>query len=200
MFPLSHTHVPIVLRGWAAWLGRTLKPFTSGFQNQSAALPVNKEHIHEELCSTMSRGTVGTGGNTFDFLWYCSPHPTFLLQASHPACTPQPPLITRLEFAINCFLHSPFFFTGSDQENVWERRLPIGAGEWHSAVRVSTPPVSGTPLQPATRAEVCFPQGLDFCVSVADISQTDLRLGRCWFVVPVNWQDSRGSSVPRRLE
>lgn len=102
----------------------------------------------------------------------------------------------KLFFAFPFF----FFFTGSDQENVWERRLPIGAGEWHSAVRVSTPPVLGTPLQPATRAVVCFPRGLDFCVSVADISQTDLRLGRCWFVVPVKWQDSRGSSVPRRLE
>lgn len=130
-----------------------------------------------QLCP---RDTVGTGGNTFDFRWYCSPHPTFLLRASHPACKPQPPLITRprLQFAINCFLHSPFFFTDSDQENVWERRLPIGAGEWHPAVRVSTPPVSGTPLQSATRAVVCFPRGLDFCVSVADISQTDLRLGR----------------------
>lgn len=94
----------------------------------------------------------------------------------------------------------PLFFTGSDQENVWERRLPFSAGEWHSAVRVSTPPVSDTPLQPATRAVVCFPRGLDFCVSVADISQTDPRLGRCRFVVPVKWQDSRGSSVARRLE
>lgn len=61
-----------------------------------------------QLCP---RDTVGTGGNTSDFLWYCSQHPTFLLQPSHPACKPQPPLITQpwLYFA-HCFLHSPPFF------------------------------------------------------------------------------------------
>lgn len=66
-----------------------------------------------QLCP---RDTVGTGGNTSDFLWYCSLHPTFLLQPSHPACKPQPPLITQpwLEFA-HCFLQPPphplcFFF------------------------------------------------------------------------------------------
>lgn len=61
--------------------------------------------MHEEFCPICPRDTVGTGGNTSDFLWYCSRHPTFLIHPSHPACKPQPPLIT----AAHCFFAFPMF-------------------------------------------------------------------------------------------
>lgn len=70
--------------------------------------------IPEELCSTLSqRHCRNSGGNTSDFLSYCSQHPTFLLQPPHPTLTyPCPPLLSSpnpSRYFAHCFC-IPFFF------------------------------------------------------------------------------------------
>lgn len=95
---------------------------------------------------------------------------------AHPCllCSPNP---SRC-FCSLCLC--PLFFPGSNQEKIWEQRLPISVGEWHSVVWVSILLFPGTSLKPVIHMEaLCSPPGLHSKVSVTDISQTDPLLGHC---------------------
>lgn len=90
--------------------------------------------IPEELClHAAQRHCRNSGGNTSDFLCYCSQHPTFLLKPPHHTHTHTHTEAHPFLLFCSLFLY-PFFFPGCNQETIWEQRLPIRAGEWRSVV------------------------------------------------------------------
>lgn len=134
--------------------------------------------IPEELwLHAAQRHCRNSGGNTSDFLCYCSQHPTFLLKPPHHTTHihthRSPPLLAVL---LTVFVS--FFFPGCNQETIWEQRLPLRAGEWRSVVWVSTLLFPGTSLKPLVHLEaLCSPPGLHCNVSVT--RQTPCQVTVC---------------------
>lgn len=118
--------------------------------------------ICEEIPSTSS-------ATVLNILPFFSSPPTPL-----HAHKPQPSLLTQpLSLFFSLFIAFPFF-PGCNQEKIWDQRLPICSGEWHSVVWVSTLLFPGTSLKPLIQMEaLCSPPGLLSNVSVTDISQAD---------------------------
>lgn len=191
--PLSGPDAPIALRlgqpGSSTVLTQLSRlPAAFSIKVRGVEPPERSQGTPEELCSTLcQRHCRNSWGNTSDFLCYCSQHPTFLLQRSHPTTHTQTPASsphpTPLAILLTVFLF-PFFFLlpGSNQEKIRDQRLPISSGEWHSVVWVSTLLLPGT-LKPLIHMEaLCSPPGLRCNVSVTDISQADPLPGHCLFV------------------
>lgn len=162
----------------------TLKPRRTKTLGNSWTTP-------EGLCLILPRTPwAESGGNTSDFLCYCSQHPTFLLQLHRPRFQ----LVSSSDLLLlSLFMCNPFFplfllllfFPGSNQEKLWEQRLPISAGEWRSAVWVSTLPFPGSAFTSLIQKESLSSKLAD--PSAAGVSQAEPLLLCCLFVGHIKW-------------
>lgn len=128
------------------------------------------------------------------YLWF----PLLLFSTSYLSFTASPPKISTrvlswLAASLIVYVQSffpPFFllllfFPGSNQEKLWEQRLPISAGEWRSAVWVSTLPFPGSAFTSLIQKESLSSKLAD--PSAAGVSQAEPLLLCCLFVGHIKW-------------
>lgn len=139
-FPLSHldahTCVQLGQPGSATQLFHLPAAFStevSGVEGSQWTYLKNSAHFFPwDTVGILEEIPLTSSGTVLNILPFFSNLPTLhgnpcLLSLNQPCC-----------FILFSFCIPFLFFSGGNQEKIWEQGLPVSAGEWHSVVWVST--------------------------------------------------------------